>query len=110
VTSPAAGPSHSSSTVQADASATLVDPLSEITDNVAKSIRPILHADGLGPAHYDLRLDAETHSVRVYVVCTPDSPYTVATGKRFSGECTTRFQAFADIPVQAPPEVMSTLK
>ncbi|SDZ54334.1 hypothetical protein SAMN05421684_6477 [Asanoa ishikariensis] len=83
-----------------------MDPLSEITDSkndrfVAESIGPILHVDGLGPSRYDVRLDAGTRSVRAYIVCAPDSPFTVAIGKRFWADCTTRFQAFADIPVEA---------
>ena len=82
----------------------LADPLSEITDKndpnyIAASIQPIIHATGSGPSHYDLHLDSGTHSVRVYVVCTQDSPFTVTIGKRFSGHCAAQFAFFADIPV-----------
>ena len=75
----AAKSSRMSSTTQPTANA-LVDPLSEITDKkdrdyIAESIQPLLHANGLGPSHYDLHIETKTHSVRVYVVCTPDSPF-----------------------------------
>jgi hypothetical protein len=101
-----AEPTHTGSTPPGDTNATIVDPLSEITDKnneryVADSVRPILHANGSGPFRYKLSIDNGTHSVRAYIACTPESPYTVIINKSFSGECAKTFQAYADIPVQS---------
>ncbi len=96
--------SQPSASAGADAGA-LVDPLSQITDKrdpdyVAESIQPILHAEGLGPSSYEVHIDTETHSVRAYIVCAPDSAFTVTIDKRFFGQCAQRFSFFADLPVE----------
>jgi hypothetical protein len=82
----------------------IVDPLSEITDKnnsryVDSAVKPLLHSHGVGPSRFQLKPDAGTSSLRVYVACTPTSQFKAAVGKGFSGECASRFENFADIPV-----------
>lgn len=95
------GPSNSPTVGQADA---ITDPFSEITDKnnpryVESALTPLLHTRGVGPSQYQLQADAGTQSVRVYIACSPTSEFTASVGKGFSGECSSKFENFADIPV-----------
>jgi hypothetical protein len=99
-------PTHTGSTPPGVTNATIVDPLSEITDKnnkryVADSVGTILHVNGSGPSRYKVSIDKGTRSVRAYIACIPESHYTVTINKSFSGECAETFQAYADIPVQS---------
>lgn len=98
---PTPGPSNSPTTGQAD---DITDPFSEITDKknpryVKSALTPLLHTRGVGPSQYQLKADAGTRSVRVYIACSPTSEFTASVGKAFSGGCSSRFENFADIPV-----------
>jgi hypothetical protein len=106
-------PTKSSSTVSASGQPSLstagraseiTDPLSEITDKgnpryVDSAVKPLLHTRGIGASQFPLKADAGTRSVRVYVACAPTSSFKADVGKSFTGECSNKFQNFADIPV-----------
>lgn len=83
----------------------LVDPLAEITDPtdgrfVAAKITPLLHKGAEGPGTFTISGLADVQSVRIYIACAPDSHFRVTVGKWFSGGCSSRFQNWADIPVE----------
>lgn len=90
----------------------ITDPLSEITDKdnpryVESTLQPLLHRQGVGPSEFQLKAEVGIRSVRIYLACTPASSFNAGVGKSFSGECSSSFENFADIPV-SPGEL--TLK
>jgi hypothetical protein len=79
--------------------------LSEVNDPsnpryLAASVNILVHAAGSGPANFKVDVHPDVTSIRVYLSCSPASPFHVRIdGKGFWGECLERFQSFADIPV-----------
>lgn len=82
------------------------DPLATLTDQrssdfLADRLDPVVHARGRGPAHLTVLPAPGTGSVRFYVVCSPDSHFTVTMCGFFSGPCGRQFENSGQIPLPA---------
>ena len=89
------------------ATATVVDPLAELTDKknpryVADQVTTVLHEQGTGPKTFQIAITPGTQRLEFYVACSPDSSFTVTTSTFFSGSCSTTFQNSGAIPVSPP--------
>ena len=118
ITNPAAGDKSRETTASTPAPMTLQDPLIALDDPnspdyLIEHPEPILHDEGIGSKAFAVALPDDVSSVSFYVACEPSGQFRVdAADNFFEGGCTPRFQAFAQIPVDANAkslEVMLTL-